>query len=192
MVALHPVAIVPAAGSAERFGGAKLLADVDGRPLLERTIASLLEGGVEEVAVVLGPDATRVREGVPLLADGRVRSAVNPDPRRGMLSSIQVGLALVEGEPILVLPGDMPFVRSGTVGRLLDVYRAKPAIVSPRLDGKRGHPIVIPTRFRLEIVRAESTSNLHVVLAPFTDDRLDVDVDDRGIVRDVDRPEDLW
>lgn len=188
---MHPVGIVPAAGSAERFGGAKLLADVEGRPLLERAIASLLEGGVEEVAVVLGPDAKRVREGVPLLADGRVRSAVNPDPRRGMLSSIQVGLALVEGDPILVLPGDMPFVQSGTVGRLLDAYKAKPAIVSPRIDGKRGHPIVIPARFRLEIVRAESTSNLHVLLKPFTEDRLEVDVDDRGIVRDVDRPEDL-
>lgn len=185
------VAIVPAAGSAERFGGAKLLAEVDGRPLLERTVASLLDGGVERVGVVLGPEAGRLRDGVGLLSDARVRTATNPDPSRGMLSSIQVGLALVEGDPLLVLPGDMPFVAAATVRKLLDAYRSKAAIVSPRFAGKRGHPIVIPARFRLEILGAPEGSDLHAVLKPFADDRLDVDVDDPGVLRDVDRPEDL-
>ena len=49
-------AVVPAAGKGERFGGGKLLAPVDGTPMLERTIHTLLEAGIADVVVVLAPE----------------------------------------------------------------------------------------------------------------------------------------
>ena len=64
------VAIVPAAGKAERFGGGKLIADIDGEPLLNRTLRSLLDGGVDHLVVVLAPGATFAT--VELLNDERV------------------------------------------------------------------------------------------------------------------------
>src|SRR5437867_12578851 len=68
------VAVVTAAGSAERFGGKKLLAPIDGEPLLDHTIRSLLEGGVTEVIVVVGTDARRELErDVNAMNDSRVR-----------------------------------------------------------------------------------------------------------------------
>ena len=103
------VAVVTAAGSAERFGGKKLLAPIDGEPLLDHTIRSLLEGGVTEVIVVVGTDARRELErDVNAMNDSRVRPVENPDPSRGMFSSIQVGVATANGDALVVLPGDMP------------------------------------------------------------------------------------
>ncbi len=186
------LAIVPAAGAAERFGGAKLLADVDGQPLLERTVSCLLNAGVDAVVVVLGPDADRLKAEVPALRDRRVQVTLNEDPSRGMFSSLQVGLGRADGDPILVVPGDMPFVHSGTVATLLSAYRRTPTmIVSPRYEGKRGHPVLLPPDLRAEILDADPLGNLHLILHAHPDRRFDVDVADRGVVRDVDTVGDL-
>lgn len=186
-----PLAIVPAAGAAERFGSAKMLASVGGSPMLERTIRALLGGGVERVRVVLGTEGARVRAGVPAFEDPRVSAATNPRPERGMLSSIQAGLLETAGDPILVLPGDMPYVEPATVAALLRLYGERGGILSPRLDGKRGHPVVIPGRYREEMLQAGDGMTLHEVLRAHAGERLDLDVHDRGVVRDVDVPADL-
>ena len=185
------LAVVPAAGAAERFGSDKLLANVGGAPLLERTVRSLLEGGVDRVVVVLGPAAAAVRERVPALQDGAVSVATNRQPERGMLSSIQQGLRGAQGDPVLVLPGDMPYVEPATVAALLGRQRETGAIVSPRFGGKHGHPVAIPGSLRDEILAAGPDATLHDVLRAHASQRLDLDVYDRGVLHDVDAPEDL-
>jgi molybdenum cofactor cytidylyltransferase len=189
---VRAVAVVTAAGSAERFGGKKLLTLIDGEPLLDHTIDALLEGGVAEVIVVVGGDArAELERDVNAMLDPRVRAVENPDPSRGMFSSIQEGVAQAQGDAILVMPGDMPFVSPDTVRAVIEAYTRKPAIVSPRYRGKRGHPVALPSSLRDEIRAADSRGTLHDVIHAHTDIRVDVDVDDRGIVRDIDRPEDL-
>lgn len=183
--------VVPAAGAAERFGSAKLLADVGGAPLLERTIRALLDGGVEAVVVVLGPEGAPIREGIPALGDTRVSVAVNEHPEHGMLSSVQAGVAIAAGDPILVLPGDMPYVGTATVASLLRSYGERATIISPKFRGKRGHPVIIPGKYREEILAAERTATLHEVIRAHLSERVDMDVYDRGVVRDVDVPSDL-
>jgi molybdenum cofactor cytidylyltransferase len=189
---MRAVAVVTAAGSAERFGGKKLLTPIDGQPLLDHTIRALLDGGVADVIVVVGRDArAELERDVNAMRDPRVRTVENPDPSRGMFSSIQEGVAQAQGDTILVMPGDMPFVSPDTVGAVIASYARKPAIVSPRYRGKRGHPVALPASLRDEIRAADSRATLHDVIHAHTDLRVDVDVDDRGVVRDVDRPEDL-
>jgi len=189
---VRAVAVVTAAGSAERFGGKKLLTLIDGEPLLDHTIDALLEGGVAEVIVVVGRDArAELERDVNAMLDPRVRAVENPDPSRGMFSSIQEGIAQARGDAILVMPGDMPFVSAETVRAVIAAYEEKPAIVSPRYRGKRGHPVALPVSLRDEIRAADPRLTLHDVIHAHLDMRLDVDVDDRGIVRDVDRQEDL-
>jgi molybdenum cofactor cytidylyltransferase len=178
---VRAVAIVTAAGSAERFGGKKLLTPIDGEPLLDHTIDALLEGGVAEVIVVVGRDARAELE----------RDVENPDPSRGMFSSIQEGVAQAHGDAILVMPGDMPFVSPESVRAVIAAYERKPAIVSPRYRGKRGHPVALPASLRDEIRSADSRATLHDVIHAHVDMRVDIDVDDRGVIRDVDRREDL-
>ncbi len=187
------LAVVPAAGRAERFGGGKLLADVAGAPLLERTLRSLLDGGVGHAVVVLAPDDTAIPEHVPLMRDPRVTPVVNPEPARGMFSSIQTGVAaaaLAGGDVLLVLPADMPFVRANTVRAVIaEARRLAGHVVVPRHAGRRGHPIAIPATLRAAVLAAPADSNLKAGLvgAP----RLELDVDDDGVVRDVDVPGDL-
>jgi len=188
---VRSVAVVPAAGSAERFGGRKLLTPVDGEPLLDRTISTLLNGGVDQIVVVVAPDADELTRDVNAFSDARVWPVVNPDPSRGMFSSLQAGMAEAEGDALVVLPADMPFVQSGTVAILLDVFSSSPAIVSPRYKGKRGHPVVLPPALRDEIRAADPRVTLHDVLKRHPDLRVDVDVTDHGVIRDVDRPADL-
>jgi molybdenum cofactor cytidylyltransferase len=189
---VRSVAIVTAAGSAERFGGKKLLTPIDGRPLLDHTIGALLDGGAAEVIVVVGSDArAELERDVNALLDPRVRVVVNPDPSRGMFSSIQEGAGQAHGDAILILPGDMPFVAADTVRAVIAKYAQKPAIVSPRYRGKRGHPVALPGSLRDEIRASDPWATLHEVIKRHTEMRVDVDLDDRGIVRDVDRQEDL-
>lgn len=189
---MRAVAVVTAAGSAERFGGKKLLTPIDGEPLLDRTIRALLDGGVAEVIVVVGRDArTELERDVNAMLDPRVRTVENPDPSRGMFSSIQEGVAQANGDTILVMPGDMPFVSPETVRAVIAAFERRPGIVSPRYRGKRGHPVALPQSLSEEIRAADPRATLHDVIHAHTDIRVDVDVDDPGINRDVDRPEDL-
>lgn len=189
---LRVIAIVTAAGSAERFGGRKLLADIDGEPLLDRTIRSLLDGGASEVIVVVGTDSRAALErDVNAMNDARVRPVENRDPSRGMFSSIQEGVRTASGDVLLVLPGDMPFVKPATVQHVIQEWRRKGGIVSPRQNGKRGHPVALPLALRDEILATSATSNLHEVIKKHLAERTDLEVDDPGINRDVDRPEDL-
>jgi molybdenum cofactor cytidylyltransferase len=189
---VRAVAVVTAAGSAERFGGKKLLTPIEGEPLLDHTIDALLDGGVAEVIVVVGKDGrAELERDVNAMLDPRVRAVENPDPSRGMFSSIQEGVAQVQGDTILVMPGDMPFVSADTVRAVIAAYERKPSIVSPRYRGKRGHPVALPASLRDEIRSMDSGATLHDLIHAHTDMRVDVDLDDRGIVRDVDRVEDL-
>ena len=189
---MRVVAIVTAAGSAERFGGKKLLTPIDGEPLLDHTIDALLDGGVAEVIVVVGKDSrAELERDVNAMLDPRVRAVENHDPSRGMFSSIQEGAAQAQGDAILVMPGDMPFVSPETVRAVIAAYERKPAIVSPRYRGKRGHPVALPASLRDEIRAAAPGATLHDIIHAHADMRVDVDIDDPGIVRDVDRPSDL-
>jgi molybdenum cofactor cytidylyltransferase len=185
------LAVVPASGKGTRFGGVKLLARVDGEPILEHVVRCLLDGGLTMVVVVLPPVPPSTFAPVRLLADPRVRVATNPDPSRGMFSSIQAGLRALDGDPILVLPGDMPFVRAETVRAVLAACERTGRIVSPRYAGQRGHPVALPGRFGREIIGADANATLSVLLTRYDDERLDVDVADRGILRDVDVAGDL-
>jgi molybdenum cofactor cytidylyltransferase len=185
------LAIVPAAGKAERFGRQKLLEPVRGEPLLNRVIRCLIDGGVDRIVVVTPPAGGL--DGVPLLDDPRVRTVTNPNPSRGMFSSIQTGMAAAAGsDPVLVLPGDMPFVKSETVAAVLSAARGRATVaVVPRLGEQRGHPIALPGTLGREILKADARSNLSDLLHDLGVERAYLDVADPGILRDVDVVGDL-
>jgi len=99
---VRAVAVVTAAGSAERFGGKKLLTPIDGEPLLDHTIRALLEGGVAEVIVVVGRDGrAEIERDVNSMLDPRVRPSKNPDPSRGCSARSREGVAQAQGDAIL-------------------------------------------------------------------------------------------
>jgi molybdenum cofactor cytidylyltransferase len=183
------VAVVPAAGASTRFGTMKLLADVGGVPLLERTLASLLDAGVARVVVVTRAGATF--DAVPAITDARIVIVVNPDPARGMFSSIQAGLAAAGGDVALVLPADMPFVAAETVAAVVARAVATGSVVIPVHRARRGHPIAIPRACCDELLSREPTTTLKDALAASGASAVLLDVADAGVLRDVDVPGDL-
>lgn len=189
-----PAAIVLAAGQGTRFAAAapqappKLLAPVEGVPLLARTLAQLRAGGVVRLVVVIGPD-TDIAVGT-LAADAGATLAVNSDPSRGMLSSIQAGLAAAAaGTVCLVMPGDVPFVQPATIAAIIAAAAGTGRSVSPRLGGRGGHPVAVSLRLRAVVATAPPTQSLKTLLDE--DDPIRIEVDDPGILRDVDTPHDL-
>jgi molybdenum cofactor cytidylyltransferase len=168
----------------------KLLARVEGQPLLERTVRSLIDADAACVAVVVAPGSDFSL--VTLLTHGRVRLLENPDPSRGMFSSIQAGVAAVTDDVILVLPGDMPFVPSGVAAAVADACARSGDVVVPVYRGQRGHPIGIPGRYRPALLAAPARGSLKEAVQAFPGSiPRDLQVDSIGILRDVDVPGDL-
>ena len=185
----HIVAVVPAAGFSTRYGAAQLLADVGGVPLIARTLASLLEAGVARIVVVTREGSGL--EDVDALADPRVTAVVNPDPARGMFSSIQAGLAAADGDVVLVLPADMPFVAAGTVAAVAAHALDARAPVVPLHDGRRGHPLGIPRALCDRLLALEPDTTLKEGLMALGQMVVCLGVTDPGVLRDVDVPADL-
>lgn len=183
------VAIVPAAGKGERFGGAKLLARIGSDVLLDVTLRSLLDAGVGRIVVVTAPGADFGE--ARLMTDRRVQTVVNVDPSRGMFSSIQAGLAGATGDPVLILPADMPFVQPATIVAVTDACERGGVIVVPVHRGERGHPIAFPAALKRDILAVPAPSTLKDALAATGAGRLELPVEDPGILRDVDTRADL-
>lgn len=188
------VGVVLAAGRGERFARAdpdappKMLARIDGVPMIRRTVDALLAAGIPQCLVVVAPDGTEAIGAA--LHDVAAQLVVNPDPDRGMFSSVQCGvMAAGPSSWCVLLPGDMPFVRPRTIAQLVSAAVAGDTTVVPRLHGHRGHPVVCSARLRTAIASAGADARLDRLLAaePVTL----VDVVDPGVRRDVDLPDSI-
>ena len=136
---LTTTAVVLAAGAGSRFGGGKLLASLEGRPVLQHVLDRVAEAGIGDVVVVLGDDADRRSR--KRSTGGRERRVRNPDPARGLSSSVRVGMdALGDGcRGALIVLGDQPIVSAETIRALLDAppTGARPIVV-PVMPGTAG------------------------------------------------------
>jgi molybdenum cofactor cytidylyltransferase len=182
-------AIVPAAGASRRMGKPKLLLPWGESTVLESTLAALREGGVPVIVVVVAPAGPLAKWQLP----PGVRTAVNPEPASGMLSSILVGLAALAAtpDPLVVCPADLPALRPSTVAALLAAYRTSDGVVVPRHDRRRGHPLLIAPRWQVRMPGlARHEGGLRRILELAAGSVHELVVDDPGCVRDVDTPED--
>lgn len=190
MTRRQTIAVVPAAGASRRFGSPKLLAYIRGEPLLQHTLRSLLDGGVERLVVVVAPHANLST--VTMLGDSRVTVVINRDPERGMFSSIQTGLAQVDGDAdVLVLPADMPFVRASTVEALMKHRPDTDGGIVCASRGRRGHPIRLPHATWTALLNTPPSTSLKAALADLGTAVELLEVDDAGVLRDVDVRDDL-
>lgn len=137
-------AVILAAGRATRFGSAKLLAGLDGRPLLQHVLDLAAEARLEPVVVVLGADAPTLRQACSWRTEVLV---VNPDPDAGLSSSVRLGLAqlaLSQVERVVVLLGDQPRLSATQLRAILaaPTDQARPIVV-PRYAGLPGSPALL-------------------------------------------------
>ncbi|OFW02436.1 MAG: hypothetical protein A3I61_13315 [Acidobacteria bacterium RIFCSPLOWO2_02_FULL_68_18] len=189
-------AIILAAGASTRMGRPKaLLADPDGRPFVARLARTFVEAGVRDVVVVTGRDHAVVADA--LVADRlpvRVVVVNNPDPSRGQLSSLWVGLDAASEptvEAVLVTLVDVPMVSPSTVRAVVAAWRGSHApIVRPAVGDRHGHPVLFDRAVFDELRRTPLGEGAKALLRAHADRVVNVPVDDEGCLVDVDTPAD--
>lgn len=182
--------LIMAAGYSSRMGKLKALLPLDGCTVLARCIRSLVNGGASDVFVVTGHKADQVGTEAKTLG---MHEIYNPDYDQGMFASVKAG---VQGLPddasaFLVLPVDIPLVRSSTIRALTFDYLSNPAdIIYPCFRGERGHPPLINVKLIPEILAHDGNGGLRTVLERHNQNARELNMPDIGILRDLDTPED--
>jgi molybdenum cofactor cytidylyltransferase len=189
-------AVILGAGLSTRMGSRnKLVVEVDGTPLIRRVAELSVSAHLEPVVVVVGPGARDVRR---VLAGLPLSFAENPHPEAGIGGSLRVGLeALAEHAPnagaVLVMLGDMPWVRPADVQALLAAF--DPAgggeICVPVHAGRRGNPVLWGERFFSEMKELRGDVGARPLMDRHADSVREVVVAGAGVTRDVDTLEDL-
>jgi molybdenum cofactor cytidylyltransferase len=178
--------LILAAGESRRMGSPKALLEFQGETFLDRLIG-LFARRCSPVIVVLGAQRETVRAG--LRRAGEALLMDNPDFRLGQFTSMQSGLRAVpaDAEGVLFTLVDHPAVTPATVDALLDCSAPAPLRI-PRYDGRRGHPIWISKFLMPEFLALPAGSSAREVVTRRTGETAYIDVDDPGILADVDDP----
>lgn len=180
------VALILAGGKSSRMRAVKPLLNIEKKAVIEWDMDLFRKAQVKDIRVVVGFHSEKL---LKKLRDNDVMVIKNPDPERGMFSSIQAGVSTFRDgiEGFFLLPADMPMVRPCTVERMMEVHEAHPdKIIFPTFMGKVGHPPLIPKAYFSEITSAKDSSNLREILESHKESWLEVQCPDQGILMDMD------
>lgn len=188
-------AIILAAGESKRMGQPKMLLKWGKTTVLEHVISVFANAGVENIVVVTGAAREDVEAAISQLKnDHPVRSVFNEGFLTGeMLSSIQCGLReLRDGvsRAALIALGDQPQVRVGSVRRVCKMFKETGSpLVVPSYHMRRGHPWLAERSLWDEILAMRAPQTPRDFLNSHADQINYVEVDDEGILADLDTPE---
>lgn len=183
-------AVVLAAGRASRFGAgaddSKVLARLDGKPLVRHVAEAALASRARPVVVVIGHAGAGVRAAL----DGLNATIVdNPHAASGMAGSLKAGVAALPADcaGALILLADMPRVRARTLDALIAAYAAgdrRPDAVAPVFAGRRGNPVLLGRAMFGAVAGLEGDVGARALLAEA--DVREIEVDDPGVSIDID------
>jgi molybdenum cofactor cytidylyltransferase len=183
-------AIVLAAGASSRMGTQKLLLPFHDKTIIEKVIEQVESVVRANIVVVLGSHHDEIRNKI-----GRpeVRYIHNVQYMEGMLSSVICGFKALPGEAkaVLLFLGDQPQVPAEVALQVISAWKQSgKGIVIPVFSGKRGHPVLIETRYRKEIEQLDPEQGLRILSKNFSSDVQEVECNNQEILRDIDTPED--
>jgi len=187
---LHNRALILAAGSSRRMGTQKLLLPFGEKTIIETVIDNIQQSGVDGIMVVLGADHDRIRKIVDPLP---VEVCFNENHESGMLSSVMCGFrSLPENTgTALVFLGDQPGIPPQVTDAILKAYdESLHGIVIPVYDHRRGHPLLVDMKYKREIEKLDLETGLRSLMHLFPEDVLEVEVNEPGILVDIDTRED--
>ncbi|PJI44361.1 molybdopterin-binding/glycosyltransferase family 2 protein [Ferrovibrio sp.] len=182
-------ALILAAGLSSRFGdGHKLLAGLDGKPVLRHVVEHAQASSASPILLVTGHRADEVRAA----AGADVTVVHNPSYAEGLASSLRAGLsALPQGlDGVIVCLGDMPDVSTATFEALIAAFNPVEgrAICLPVIGGKRGNPTLWGLQFLPDLIRLEGDSGARSLFGSHAEWICEVPVNDPGILHDYDTP----
>lgn len=188
----QPTVIVLAAGSGSRFkaGMHKLLQPFGGSTVLGTTLERAIESGLPVRVVATPALAPEVSRHVALRDIVELPESGTPGMEHlGMGYSIASGVsASADAAGWLVMPGDMPLVRSSTFIAVAGAL-ADHAVTYAQYQGRRGHPVGFSPELYSELVQLSGDEGARRVVARFPS--FGVEVDDPGVLIDLDTTDDL-
>jgi molybdenum cofactor cytidylyltransferase len=180
--------IILSGGASRRMGTPKALLRFQNETFLDRLVR-LFAAVCDPIIVVVGLHADKISSGIERGRD--VLFAVNPDPERGMLSSLQCGLALVPpyAGAAMFLPVDHPHLETSTLETLAARFRADRApVIVPTHAGEHGHPVCISRPLIDELLALPPDAKASDVIHRHVARTIYVEVSDPAVVTDVDDP----
>ena len=169
-----------------------LTRDASGEPMIARTVAHACASRLDQVLLVLGHDAGRIRDACPGIA-----CVVAADYAEGLAASLRCGIAAAEAagwRAALVCLGDMPLVTPAIIDRLLQAFRASnvpPDAVLPLADGVPGNPVLWHRRMFPQLLGLTGDAGARRLLDRPGTRRLAVETADSAVLADFDTPERL-
>jgi molybdenum cofactor cytidylyltransferase len=182
-------AVVLAAGASTRFGSAKQLVRVAGRPLLHMAVTRAAEVTGNALIVVLGSGAAQL---APLLKHTPGSVVINQDWREGIASSIRTGVATLPAacRAVMLLLADQAAVTADDLRRLAGSWRKQPQHIAAALyGGACGVPAIFPRSSFRALTELRGDTGARALLRRNLDRVVRVPMPSAAI--DVDTPEDL-
>src|SRR6185503_9776226 len=190
-------ALILAAGESSRMGGSPkaTLKAPCGRAFATRITDVLDESGVDNLFIVTGAHHDAIVAAVRADAPRRLPTFVrNPNPARGQLSSLWVGMdhaITPDVEALLVTLADVPMITVEVVQQVIEAWRATGApIVRPAIGSAHGHPVLYDRSLFAALRAAPLEQGAKAVVRAREADILNVAVTDPGCLRDIDTPDD--
>ena len=189
--ALRVAGVVLAAGQSRRMGESnKLLMEIEGVPLVRRTVEALRAANVAEVVVVTGHQKAEVREA---LAGLDVRLVHNPHYADGLSTSLKTGISALAPDvaAAVVGLGDMPAVTTAHFNKLIAAFdpEAGRAIGVPVHHSKRGNPVLWARRFFEDMQGVSGDTGAKALIGANESLVYEVEFGDTGVLTDLDTPE---
>jgi len=182
-------AILLAAGASKRFGSDKLLHPLAGQTPVALAALANLRAAIPRVIAVVRPGAP-VLENRLSAAGATVILCANADEGMGASLSSAV-CASGDAAGWVIALADMPYIRPETIKTIAASLAAGADIVAPAYRGERGHPVGLSARFRAQLEALRGDEGARSLLRQNQDSVTLIDVDDPGICRDIDTPDDL-
>lgn len=179
-------AIILAAGFSSRMGRFKPLLPLGDKTVIERVIAMLKAVGIQEILVVSGYN----RESLSLIIlREKVKEVFNPRFEEGMFTSIQAGVAALPYNlsGFFIVPVDCPLMPRGILVKMMKDFDPDRFTV-PCYRGKKGHPLLVPERFRWDILKHDGEGGLKAITDKDFNLMNRMETDFEGIVMDMDTP----
>jgi len=171
------------------MGTPKALLRFQNETFLDRLIR-LFATVTSPVIVVLGHQADQIRSGIERASE--VTLAVNPDPERGMLSSLQSGLQTLppQTEAVMFTPVDHPNLLPATLVKLAARFENDRApVIVPTYASEHGHPVCIARALADELLALPPTAMASDIIHKYVSRTSYLAVDDPAVTSDVDDPE---
>jgi molybdenum cofactor cytidylyltransferase len=190
-------AIVLAAGAGRRFGGRKLLASFEGRPLIAGALDAAFTAPVRRIWLATNGDpalSAIAREHARNLGrQDDLAVIVVTDAAEGMGASLRTAVAALPNEAAgtFVFLGDMPRIPPGLAQTLAEALAAGFDLAAPRFEGRRGHPVLFGRACFPALLALTGDTGARDLLSGAGGRLALIESSDAGVVFDVDRPEDL-